>query len=176
MLISVVYKHSSVLKNRCWFLKKLSLKIGLWRFFWARSWPFTCLSKFAKSTLRKNISLSISIQDEEKTQNFIKPATSLESGKRVACYIGGADSECISPPKVEEYISSVFSGSSFKGEVCKEREQFRNENPLFEAVNRAASSIERHQGRIVFLEYTPSGLSKHLITYTYFFLWKLCLR
>lgn len=97
------------------------------------------------------------MQDEEKTQNLIKLATNLESGRRVACDIGDADPERMSPPKVEEYITSVFSGSSIKVEVCKDQEKFKSDYPLFEAVNRAASAIERHQGRIIFLEYTPSG-------------------
>lgn len=42
----------------------------------------------------------------------------------------------------------------------RDPQQFAKEFPLFEAVNRAASSIQRHQGRIVFLEYTPPDPSR----------------
>lgn len=61
----------------------------------------------------------------------------------------------MAPPKVEEYVRSLFKGSSIKLEVVSDIQQITREFPLFEAVNRAASCQERHRGRLIFLEYQP---------------------
>lgn len=90
-------------------------------------------------------------------ENLISSARILEHGRRVACDICDADPERMAPPKVAEYITNLFSGTDVSVSVVKDAKQFKKEYPLFEAVNRAASHIERHQGRIIFLEYKPKG-------------------
>ncbi|XP_045473726.1 putative aminopeptidase W07G4.4 [Harmonia axyridis] len=90
-------------------------------------------------------------------ENLVNTAKILEHGRRVACDIGDADPERMAPPKVEEYITQLFKDSEISVSVVKDIEVIRKEYPLFEAVNRAASNIERHQGRIIFLEYKPKG-------------------
>ncbi|XP_044271460.1 putative aminopeptidase W07G4.4 [Tribolium madens] len=100
--------------------------------------------------------LGVFSSDPNKTKTLVDLATILESGRRVACDIGDGDPERMSPPNVENYILDVFSGSNIKLQVIKDPEQFSQEFPLFEAVNRAASGVKRHQGRIVFMEYSPT--------------------
>lgn len=87
--------------------------------------------------------------------DIIKLATTLEEGRRTACDIGDADPERMAPPKVEEYIKKTFAGTEVTVSTVKDVEDLEKNYPLFEAVNRAASNIKRHQGRIIFLEYRP---------------------
>lgn len=61
----------------------------------------------------------------------------------------------MAPPRVEEYVKTLFANSSIKVEVISDIQRIKKEYPLFEAVNRAASCQERHKGRIIFLEYQP---------------------
>lgn len=82
-------------------------------------------------------------------------ALTLESGRRVACDIGDCDPERMAPPKVEEYVKGLFSNSNIKISVVSDEKEIKKDFPLFEAVNRAASVVERHRGRIIFLEYNP---------------------
>ncbi|XP_044754296.1 putative aminopeptidase W07G4.4 isoform X2 [Coccinella septempunctata] len=101
----------------------------------------------------KTIGIYTKFQDE--VDSLIQTAIVLETGRRVACDIGDSDPERMSPPKVEEYVTALFSNTSVKMTVIKEAKEFAKDYPLFEAVNRAASKIQRHQGRIMFLEYVP---------------------
>lgn len=69
----------------------------------------------------------------------------------------------MAPPKVEDYVKNLFKGSSIKLEVISDIQQITKGYPLFEAVNRAASSQERHKGRIIFLEYQPPEDTKETL-------------
>ena len=69
----------------------------------------------------------------------------------------------MAPPRVEEYITSLFSNTSIKVNVISDLQQLTKEYPLFEAVNRAASVQERHRGRIIFLEYNPLEAPKETL-------------
>jgi leucyl aminopeptidase len=114
--------------------------------------------------------LGVFTHNPDKTKHLVNLAVTLESGRRAACDIGDADPERMCPPRVEEYIRDLFAGSSVKVQVIKDRQQIAKEYPLFEAVDRAASEVKRHQGRIVYLDYTPSDPSK--IQETLFFVGK----
>lgn len=96
------------------------------------------------------------IKDSEK---LISLAEILNSGVSVARDIGDADPERMSPPKVQEYVEKVFNNSCIKLQIIDNIDQLAKEYPLFEAVNRAANKVERHQGRIIYLEYTPDDAS-----------------
>ncbi|XP_046609232.1 putative aminopeptidase W07G4.4 isoform X1 [Neodiprion virginianus] len=91
----------------------------------------------------------------KKLQGIVKLASALESGRYVARDIGGADPERMSPPRVEEYIAELFCGSNVSVQVICDQDTLLREYPLFACVNRAASVIPRHAGRIVFLTYEP---------------------
>ncbi|KAL3267842.1 hypothetical protein HHI36_006984 [Cryptolaemus montrouzieri] len=112
--------------------------------------------------------LGVYCRPPQDAAKLIRLATILESGRRVACDIGDADPERMAPPKVEEYVTKLFAGSSVSVSVVKDINQLAKEYPLFEAVNRAASNIERHQGRIIYLEYNP----KETVTKTIFLVGK----
>lgn len=58
-------------------------------------------------------------------------------------------------PRVEEYIAELFHGSNVSVQVVCDQETLLQEYPLFACVNRAASVIPRHAGRIIFLTYEP---------------------
>lgn len=94
-------------------------------------------------------------KNNDKTKDVISLARTLESGRRVACDIGDCDPERMAPPRVEEYVKAVFANSNIKFNVVSDENVIKKDFPLFEAVNRAASVVERHRGRIIFLEYNP---------------------
>lgn len=91
----------------------------------------------------------------QKTKKIINVAKILESGLYVARDIGGADPERMAPPRVAEYLKEVFSNSSVNLTVIDDLSVLSENYPLFEAVNRAASIVERHRGNVAILEYTP---------------------
>nr|CAI5861882.1 unnamed protein product [Callosobruchus analis] len=99
--------------------------------------------------------MGVITNDMEKTKKLIHIADILESGRRVACDIGDADPERMTPQRVEQYVRSIFSDGIIKLDVISDLQQLKKEFPLFEPVNRAASVVERHRGRIIFLEYDP---------------------
>lgn len=82
-------------------------------------------------------------------------AKKLESGLYVARDIGGGDPERMAPRRVLEYVQQNFANSCVKVTAIDDIAQISKEYPLFEAVNRAASVVERHRGCIIFLEYNP---------------------
>ncbi|KAL0105085.1 hypothetical protein PUN28_016616 [Cardiocondyla obscurior] len=91
----------------------------------------------------------------EKLQDIVKLASMLESGRYVARDIGGGDPERMAPPRVEEYLAELFCGSNVTMRVISDEETLLREYPLFASVNRAASVVPRHAGRIIFLTYEP---------------------
>ncbi|CAG5078112.1 Similar to lap-2: Putative aminopeptidase W07G4.4 (Caenorhabditis elegans) [Cotesia congregata] len=79
---------------------------------------------------------------------------------------GGADPERMTPQRVEEYITDLFSGTGVLIQVISDEETLLHEYPLFAAVNRAASIIPRHRGRIIYLTYEPqdpNGITETLL-------------
>ncbi|XP_018054500.1 PREDICTED: putative aminopeptidase W07G4.4 [Atta colombica] len=91
----------------------------------------------------------------KKLQGIVKLASALESGRYVARDIGGADPERMTPLRVEEYLAELFCGSNVSMQVISDQDTLLQEYPLFACVNRAASVIPRHAGRIIFLTYEP---------------------
>ena len=84
-------------------------------------------------------------------------AKALEAGKVVSRDIGGSDPERMAAPRVEEYIRDEFKGSDVSIEVIKGQTMFEQEYPCLAAVNRCASGVDRHDGRVIWLTYEPSG-------------------
>ncbi|XP_055849480.1 putative aminopeptidase W07G4.4 isoform X2 [Episyrphus balteatus] len=102
-----------------------------------------------------NLSLMIS---NPKAEQIYKEALLLESGRFVARDIGVGDPERMCPTNVEQYIKTIFP--SLKMDIISDIDVLTKEYPLFAAVNRAASTVKRHQGRIIFLEYKPPQPAK----------------
>lgn len=63
----------------------------------------------------------------------------------------------MTPSRVEDYVAELFHGSSVNVQVISDEETLLQEYPLFATVNRAASVIPRHRGRIIFLTYEPQN-------------------
>merc|ERR1712098_901108 len=57
----------------------------------------------------------------------------------------------------EEYVRNYFSGTSVNVEVVKGQDNFVKEYPCLAAVNRCASHVDRHDGRVIWLTYEPEG-------------------
>ncbi|XP_022110456.1 putative aminopeptidase W07G4.4 [Acanthaster planci] len=93
------------------------------------------------------------------TQNsLIQHAAAIESGRLVARDIGGSDPERMAAPSVSQYVMDLFrDSSSVKVSVVSDDNTLMNSYPLFSAVNRCAKLVERHQGRIIKLEYVGEG-------------------
>ena len=97
--------------------------------------------------------------------NFNRPNNTVDnvSKSRITRHIdfdaislaGGADPERMAPPRVEEYLAELFCGTNVTMQVVSDQETLLQEYPLFACVNRAASMIPRHAGRIIFLTYEP---------------------
>ncbi|XP_021361176.1 putative aminopeptidase W07G4.4 isoform X2 [Mizuhopecten yessoensis] len=101
--------------------------------------------------------LGVWCNDLERVTQGIDLANALEKGRIVTRDIGGSDPERMAAPRVEEYVTSLFRNSSVKVTVHADDGQFQNEYPLLAAVNRAANKVDRHRGRLIFLEYKGEG-------------------
>ncbi|KAH8383829.1 hypothetical protein KR009_010724, partial [Drosophila setifemur] len=91
--------------------------------------------------------------DDPKADEILKEALILEAGRFVARDIGVGDPERMTPIQVEKYLKPLFDKLSVN--VISDSQVLEKDYPLFAAVNRAADAVERHRGRIIFLEYKP---------------------
>ncbi|XP_046667535.1 putative aminopeptidase W07G4.4 isoform X1 [Homalodisca vitripennis] len=102
--------------------------------------------------------LGVWSQDHSKLVETVDLAKKLESGRIVARDIADCDPERMAPPRVEEYVKQTFpSGCGISVSVVSDEGKLTKDYPLYAAVNRAASVIERHKGRIIYLQYDPPG-------------------
>ncbi|XP_055633218.1 putative aminopeptidase W07G4.4 [Toxorhynchites rutilus septentrionalis] len=99
--------------------------------------------------------------DASKLAKIIKEAKAFESGRHVARDIGGGDPERMAPPRVDSYLDeSVLDRNLITKTVISDEAILLKNYPLFAAVNRAAAVVPRHQGRLIFLEYTSNSPPK----------------
>lgn len=99
--------------------------------------------------------------DQAKLAKIMKEAKAFEAGLFVARDIGGGDPERMAPPRVEQYVKDgVYDKNLIFTSVISDHATMVKEYPLFAAVNRAAVSVPRHQGRLVFLEYKSNSPPK----------------
>jgi leucyl aminopeptidase len=61
----------------------------------------------------------------------------------------------MAPPNVAKYVQREFTSGVIKIEIISDQDRLEKEFPLFGAVNRASRKVERHQGCIILMEYTP---------------------
>ncbi|XP_064631287.1 putative aminopeptidase W07G4.4 isoform X2 [Lineus longissimus] len=101
--------------------------------------------------------LGVWCNDERKLLNALNILKAIEMGRSVTRDIGGSDPERMAPPHVAEYVEDVFAGTCIKVIVVSDLATLTREYPLLAAVNRAAHLVERHQARLIFLEYTGEG-------------------
>uniref|UniRef100_A0A146M6X8 Putative aminopeptidase W07G4.4 n=1 Tax=Lygus hesperus TaxID=30085 RepID=A0A146M6X8_LYGHE len=95
---------------------------------------------------------------------LLQLAGALETGRVLARDIGGPDPERMSPINVEKAVRGAFpSNSGITLEVISDENVLNKEYPLYAAVNRAASVIDRHKGRIIYLTYQGSAPTQTLL-------------
>lgn len=104
--------------------------------------------------------LNISWSQKDQLKDLIEKAKWLESGLLISRDIGGGDPERMSPPNVAAYVEKAFTSGVISVKVLSDQDEFVRDYPLFAAVNRAARSVPRHQGRIIWLEYKPPKPAK----------------
>jgi len=90
-------------------------------------------------------------------QSQLDLALALEAGRIVSRDVGGSDPERMAAARVEEYIRQTFENTNVKIEVVKGQTIFEKEYPCLAAVNRCATSVPRHDGRVIWLTYEPEG-------------------
>jgi leucyl aminopeptidase len=93
----------------------------------------------------------------------LREAVVIETGRVVARDIGGSDPERMAAPRVEEYVRQCFTGTKVEVEVQKGQEFFEREYPCLAAVNRCASTVARHDGRLIWLTYKGEGTVKKTV-------------
>jgi len=90
-------------------------------------------------------------------------AVKVEHGRIVARDIGGSDPERMAAPRVEEYVRESFKNSCIQVKVEHGQDHLEKEYPCMAAVNRAASTVPRHDGRLIWLTYKPEGQIKKTV-------------
>ncbi|KAK3094658.1 hypothetical protein FSP39_004605 [Pinctada imbricata] len=95
--------------------------------------------------------------DIDRVTKGIVVDNALESGRIVTRDIGGSDPERMAAPRVQSYVEDAFKGTCIKISVTSDPSTLAKEYPLLEAVNRAANKVDRHKGRVIFLEYEGEG-------------------
>ncbi|MCC2617892.1 leucyl aminopeptidase family protein [Aestuariibacter halophilus] len=83
--------------------------------------------------------------------------SALEAGRRVARDLCGTEPERMAPPGFASYCQEHFTDGSVAVSVIEDDARLCNEYPLLHAVARASVAVERHQPRVIRLEYTPEG-------------------
>lgn len=124
----------------------------------------------APSKASKAIKLGIcsnEIKTADEGKLLIKNVTAIEWGRIITRDIGGSDPERMSAPNTEAYVKKMFKDSGIKVSVTSGQENFVKDYPLFAAVNRCAEHVDRHSGRIIYLEYCGESVQN-----TYLFVGK----
>ncbi|KAG5670519.1 hypothetical protein PVAND_000777 [Polypedilum vanderplanki] len=107
--------------------------------------------------------INVAWSQKDQLAQLIDTVNWMYSGLQIAKDIGGGDPEFMAPPKVQKYIEREFTSGVIKIEVISDQDRLEKEFPLFGAVNRASRKIERHQGRIIFMEYVPPKKSRRTL-------------
>nr|ANJ04676.1 leucyl aminopeptidase [Nilaparvata lugens]APA33971.1 seminal fluid protein [Nilaparvata lugens] len=96
--------------------------------------------------------------------SFFKYVVALENGRCVCRDIGGGDPERMAPPRVVDYVKEAFPANSGISIKIEDQLSFlEKEYPLYAAVNRCASVVERHNGRVVYLSYDGGNATESLL-------------
>ncbi|XP_055677123.1 putative aminopeptidase W07G4.4 [Lutzomyia longipalpis] len=84
-------------------------------------------------------------------------AKQIEVSRYVARDVGVGDPERMAPPRVVQYVQEFLKKipSKITCNVISDPALLIKDYPLFSAVNRAASSVERHRGQMIIMEYIP---------------------
>lgn len=84
-------------------------------------------------------------------------ASAIANGQYVARDLCGTEPERMAPARFAEYCQDTFSDSNVTVTVVDNMAILENDYPLLWSVARASIEVERHQPRVIRLEYTPKG-------------------
>lgn len=84
-------------------------------------------------------------------------ASAIANGQYVARDLCGTEPERMAPARFAEYCVESFAGSNVTVSVVDDMKTLESDYPLLWAVARASIEVERHQPRVIRLEYTPNG-------------------
>lgn len=121
--------------------------LQMYQHWWIICFQHIQLRELAPDLSKKIDLVGVYTQNESETNNLVKLAQALDYGLSVAKDISEGDPERMAAPRVEEYVTAIFKDSNIKLNVVKGQDTFEKDYPLFAAVNRAASTVERHGGR-----------------------------
>ncbi|XP_065350512.1 putative aminopeptidase W07G4.4 [Cloeon dipterum] len=111
-----------------------------------------------KSRASKVQSLHVWHSNPKRLEYVLRFGGAIEQGRFIARDLGGGDPERMAPPKFAQHLVSLFEGSkNVKISVNSDQKDLEKKYPLFGAVNRAASVIERHRGCVIDLVYRGEG-------------------
>ncbi|PIO72575.1 hypothetical protein TELCIR_05490 [Teladorsagia circumcincta] len=102
------------------------------------------------------------------SENLVKLVEAFEASFTVCRDVGETGPERMSPPKVADYIRSVFDNGEISVEITDNQDVIKKEYPMMAAVNRAANVVKDHQARLIRLEYVGEGTIEN----TYFLVGK----
>ncbi|XP_067857223.1 putative aminopeptidase W07G4.4 isoform X2 [Heptranchias perlo] len=101
--------------------------------------------------------LGVWASSEEEGKKLVLLSLALERGRTVCRDIGGSDPERMAAPNVADYVQSIFSNSVVAVSVTSDLATLEEKYPCLAAVNRCAKDVERHQARVIELQYTGEG-------------------
>ncbi|XP_072913572.1 putative aminopeptidase W07G4.4 [Hemitrygon akajei] len=101
--------------------------------------------------------LGVWAPSEEEAKKLVKLASALEMGRIVCRDIGGSDPERMAAPKVASYVQKIFQKSVVSVSVTSDLSTLQEQYPCLAAVNRCAKDVQRHQARVIMLEYHGAG-------------------
>ncbi|XP_068166693.1 putative aminopeptidase W07G4.4 [Antennarius striatus] len=101
--------------------------------------------------------LGLWAKEEAEGQRLVELADALESGRLACRDIGGSDPERMAAPQVADYVQQLFEGSPVQVQVLSDLAVLEQEYPCLALVNRCASSVPRHQARVIKLQYCGEG-------------------
>ncbi|KAK6010587.1 cytosol aminopeptidase family, catalytic domain protein [Ostertagia ostertagi] len=81
------------------------------------------------------------------SENLVKLVEAFEASFTVCRDVGETGPERMSPPKVADYIKSVFDSGDITVEITDNQDVIKKEYPMMAAVNRAANTVKDHQVR-----------------------------
>ncbi|XP_046851213.1 putative aminopeptidase W07G4.4 [Xenia sp. Carnegie-2017] len=93
---------------------------------------------------------------ESEGEKLLEYVKAVETGRMVCRDIAASDPEFSCTSEVEKYVLKVLGNEeTVQITVTKGTEILKQQYPLLAAVDRAATVTERHQGRVINLEYNP---------------------
>lgn len=101
--------------------------------------------------------LGFSGPDGQSPESTGRLVASIETGRRLARDIGGAEPERMNPITMAESCEAAFHGTGVRVGVLDDPERLGAEYPLLSAVGRASLAVKRHRPCVIHLEYAGEG-------------------